>query len=595
MNEDPQASIAATCILLSICVLAALFWRAGYGVDFTDEGFYMIWISKPFDHPVSTQQFGYFYHVFYRLFDGDMAWLRRMNVLACFGLAWWFLDVFVKNTFPLGLAHRVFARVVLSGSLATAAFPMFPAGLLTPSYNSLALQGMLLASVGLLRSEEKCAKAMLLGGILTGIGGWMVFMGKPSSAAALAIFSLAYVMIWGKRPLGFLLPAVGVAAACLVASAMCIDGSIGGFVQRLEAGMQMRGILVPYLDLYSIFKLANPIDWAMLGKFALTFTVLQMLFLRRGLGWVYPVFGVAVCLLAYTNILSGQGVFVEESNSQDFSNSWAYILLATALLMAFFFPKGFSNCHGAWGKKAVFWVILPYAYAFGTSNNYWYQMQYAKVFWIVAGLSLFALLRVDRERLLPSLLVFAICLQLIAIAGISALMVYPYRQPEPLLWNTQETALDESGNTLVLEKNEGLYITEAREAARRVGFAGRTPIIDLSGKSPLLVYALNGEAMGAPWLIGGHVNSEAYVAGLLERESCEDLARAWLLLEEGSERKLSLAVLSGFVEDISSDYALAVEFSTPDSAPIKRSHALLKPIRNRGQAVRFCRFRRGLH
>ncbi len=67
-------------------ILIWLFKYSAYGLDFTDESFYLVWLSNPFIYNGSTTQFGYVYHPLYVLLDGDIASLRRANIVVTFGL-----------------------------------------------------------------------------------------------------------------------------------------------------------------------------------------------------------------------------------------------------------------------------------------------------------------------------------------------------------------------------------------------------------------------------------------------------------------------------------------------------------------------------
>ena len=79
--------ISSFCLLSTTLILYWVFKFSAYGIDFTDEGYYLNWISNPFLYKVSLSQFGYIYHPLYNLVDGNIIWLRRLNFLITFALA----------------------------------------------------------------------------------------------------------------------------------------------------------------------------------------------------------------------------------------------------------------------------------------------------------------------------------------------------------------------------------------------------------------------------------------------------------------------------------------------------------------------------
>src|ERR1700737_2646485 len=72
----------------SLTLMGWVMLRCRSGFEFTDEGFYLNWISNPWDYHASVTQFGFVYHPLYKLVGGDIALLRQPNVLISFALGW---------------------------------------------------------------------------------------------------------------------------------------------------------------------------------------------------------------------------------------------------------------------------------------------------------------------------------------------------------------------------------------------------------------------------------------------------------------------------------------------------------------------------
>ncbi len=135
-------------------LLGWLLKFSAYGIDFTDESFYLVWISTPYLYSVSTTQFGFVYHPLYQLLGGDITALRQANILICFALAWGMSQAFINSILPKQ-SGELLLRATLSAGLATAVLLIFDTWLVTPSYNSLTLQALLITTTGLLMAAAR--------------------------------------------------------------------------------------------------------------------------------------------------------------------------------------------------------------------------------------------------------------------------------------------------------------------------------------------------------------------------------------------------------------------------------------------------------
>lgn len=75
-------------IIGTVSALVWVLWLSNYGLDFTDESYYLVWMSNPFNYSVSATQFGFIYHPLYEFLGGSIASLRQANILITFCLAW---------------------------------------------------------------------------------------------------------------------------------------------------------------------------------------------------------------------------------------------------------------------------------------------------------------------------------------------------------------------------------------------------------------------------------------------------------------------------------------------------------------------------
>ena len=237
-------------ILVALCsvgTLSILFWLlryAYYGFDFTDEGFYLVWIANPFLYEGSTTQFGFVYHPIFKLLGGDIAALRQFNIVITFGLAW-ALGYFYLVSLATGLKESRNTLLAVSAGLSISALMVFDSWLLTPSYNSLNLQALLITATGLVLAAKKIHRSSIVGWLLIAIGGWLSLMAKPSTAIALAVAVFIYLLLARKFSIRMFLLTVASALGLLLLSALLIDGSVFAFVKRIELGAEFRS-WIPY-------------------------------------------------------------------------------------------------------------------------------------------------------------------------------------------------------------------------------------------------------------------------------------------------------------------------------------------------------------
>ncbi len=122
-------------------------------------------------------------------------------------------------------------------------------------------------------------------------------------------------------------------------------------------------------------------------------------------------------------------------------------------------------------------------------------------------------------------------------------MEKPYRQPQPVALNDTTIEIGPNRSALRLSSGYADYIREAASSARIAGFNPGDGIIDLSGQSPVILYALGAENLGAAWIIGGYPGSLQFARATLERVSCEKIASAWVLYEANGPRSIPVELM----------------------------------------------------
>ena len=609
-----EGLLVMSSVPVSVCMLIWVLWYCRYGMDFTDEGFYLNWISNPFIYPLSHTQFGFIYHPLYKFLDGNIVTLRQANILIIFGLGW----ILTYTLFKTILAYlpltgwRVAAITSGFAVLALVHFNNF-LWLPTPNYNSLALQSLMIAATGLLLMEKDGSRKNLVGCLLLGVGGWLAFMAKPTTAIALGMCSIFYLFAIRKLTIRCLFIPVAVAAILFSGSALLIDGSVAGFIKRLEEGAETLWLLESRHRLVHVLRydelhfggymsavLMASVAVCLIGVLLLGSRTQVAVYCGTMLSMLLPFFSLAIILgFLHVNLVRDPELGF---GAQQGLILWAIPLTAFLIgLSSRQFRGVFAISHVQCAHAFIF-LALPVAYALGTGTNYWSKAIGAGIFWVLSGFVI-VVPAMNHERLKYMLVFLALASQMMTVVLVDYAMEHPYRQPHPLRENNYPVDVGGgTGSTLILARSFGQYVSEAMDLADRASFSHGTPIIDLTGRSPGLLYALGAKSIGRPWLLGEHPGSNKYAADALKRIACEELAIAWLLTTPGDPRRISAEILSGFGADPDSDYKV-VGVLAPVENPIENggdgvgypryTQQLLKPVRSAETMTAACIAARG--
>ncbi|MDH4872500.1 hypothetical protein [Pseudomonas sp. BN515] len=589
-------------IASTLLTLATLIWIltfSNHGIDFSDEGFYLAWISDPWIYQISTTQFGFVYHPLYLLANGDIVLLRQGNFLITFLLAWLLCVLFFRSTLRdtnSGTSWSSLPMLGIAGGLALTSLAMPHSWLPTPNYNSLTLQSLLLSTCGLLLAERAFTRASIIGWALTGAGGWLALMAKPTSAILLGFTSLLYLLIAGKLNLRLLLIALLTTVSLLSISAWIIDGSISGFYLRIIYGLEATKLLgaghspeTLLIRLWSDTFYLTPIQKSATWLLAVSvFTLSYLTLTRKSLPNL-----ITLCLCATLSAFCIATILT--SNRINYTRTgfeWAIflsILPGTLLLALIELRKRAKllinrNCIAL----IVFSLLIPHALAFGTNNNYWLQGSFAAIFWLLSGLAPLCIAAANSAPwrvFLP----ITVAAQAITVTLVSVSMDTPYRQSEKLREQHQPVVVGKGESKLYLSASSADYLRALNKAAVDSRFESGTPVIDLTGASPGALFAINAKIIGQAWMIGGLPGSEALAVSALDRVSCNDLAKSWILVQPGGPRRLSPHILQRYGIDPSTEFESSRQFPAPIAgASSSYSQQLLKPTRSVESATAAC-------
>ena len=587
--------VLAAAVLVTLSMLSWILVYCRYGFDFTDESFYLVWMSNPFNYSESVYQFGFIYHPLYKLLDGNIVALRQINFLVTFCLSWVLGNVFLKNVFGSRTIPSAY-RIIIAGAIATtsAASLVFAGSWLpTPSYNSLALQALLVAAVGLLMADKQASRTSIIGWFLIGAGGWLAFMAKPTTAAALGLCTGFYLLSAGKLNVRLLLIPIATAVGFIILSSFAIDGSIIAFIDRLKGGAGAYIILgAGHTELLrlGISHLGERANFILVACTAVFFSAAYLYqtniktLVRAGtaLTLIFALVSLVIILeFTYKTIVAGsfQGLLI-------WSIPFASILAGFSIYR---FKGLFQISRAQWALALIF-LTIPYIYAFGSSSNYWVSGASAGIFWVFAGLVLLNPIA-SNQKLTAVLLSLSLAVQIVTVVLVHSGIESPYRQPQPLRDNDYNLDIGKPGSTLILSKGFAQYIEKAIDLATQAGFKKGMPMIDLTGQSPGILYAMGASNIGQVWTVGGYPGSDALAVVMLKKVTCQELAAAWLLVEPQGPRKISPGILLSFGANMGSDFEIVGTFNTAEGAggfKEVRVQQLLKPVRSVENARTAC-------
>ena len=269
------------------------------------------------------------------------------------------------------------------------------------------------------------------------------------------------------------------------------------------------------------------------------------------------------------------------SKYNEFNGLLMFVVPATVLLLSicFCWRDVISNLSRQRILTTLLFLLLPHVYAFGTNNNYWQVGGSAGFFWLLAGL-VFIAPALRGRKAIYTFLPLVILTQFIIVILVQRGMELPYRQPQPLRLNSHAVEIGSNSSNLVLSEGYATYLDNAIRVSGLAGFKSGTPVIDLTGQSPGILYAIGATSIGQAWTIGGYPGSFKLADEALKKVSCAQLALAWILTEVGGPISISDDMLSTFGSS-RSNYVSVGSWATAKGAggyAERPRQALLKPL-----------------
>ena len=546
--------------LFATALLGTWIWSADRGLDRIDESYVLAYIADPDASRAAGEVnlFGFLLHPLYALVGEDIATFRRVFVVLVAILAAWAAGECSRCSDQLlGWQSARSARWLISIGAAAVSLTSFTFGLRSPSYYSVVLAGLLVVVVGMCRV---LGGRRSLGAALLAVGWWLVFAGKPSSAAALAI--AVFAALAACRAVSVRVAVSGLVAVALVSVIVLavVRMSPGDLVVFLAGGVRQDQLLGGHVDVLALLGLSTgPVMGLVVFGTPIALAGVAALEIVRSRAAHRSLYASLLIGIAAVGIaLVGLPGLVDRGLGQQIAplalvlpifGLWAVGRLIATNGADKEVPRAAADRRTVIAL-ALFLACLPYVEAVGSNSPFTGAMSQAALFWMLAtlvGLRVVTASRpgshLDRvEDQLPRItVVLAVAF---AVTGLSMATVLTNGGPGRSLLSASE-AVHVAGGTLRLPPDEAVIAQDLGRVGHSAGLTPDTPVVDLTGISAGYAFQLGGRPLGRESFMGVFPGAPDAAAYALAQNSCQDLANAWVLWAPENPFDVSAKVLLG--------------------------------------------------
>lgn len=584
-----------SCIfLIVLSAISYSLWLTNKGIDFSDEGFYLASISDPRAYIASSSQFGYFYNPIFRLLGGNVAWLRAFNIISTYILSFLFVALLFHCFFDLRAYGRKSVCAMTASLSASSLLIVSFHGkwISSPSYNSMALGSLLIIASGVVLCLREARRFSLAGWLAISAGGSLLFLAKFSSAVILAPIILFLLLVTRKTgPYGIAVM-LSTALALIGMAAVWIDGSIFNFADRIALSLKLASLQNSgYSPTETLSRLVS------FPKSSYLKIVISGAVFLLFLAWVRDLKKHPVFFSLLFGVMLILAIFLEISLlGKDYKGAYVQAMLLVSLFFGAVLLAASNRYQlvSEIGRNrlllAVFLLLLPHIYAFGTNNDYFFQASSAGIFWVVSGLLFISPLL--KDRVIGRMFLFP---YIVATGAYSLFLLvmaaeHPYRQALALRAATSPIQIGTSQSVLFFNPFQNVFLKKMKSALQTAMLPPGQAVIDLTGTSPGTLFSIGAKGLGLAWFVGGYPGSKSVMEEALRHVPCTQLANAWILEDLEGRTKIDASVLSGFGVNLEADYALVAKWKVPFGARDRDQtvEKLYKPVGSVETAIKNC-------
>lgn len=559
-NNIYNKFLILSCLIISIYFIYLLLSLTNSGLDLTDEGYHLMAISNPQNYKSSVSQFGFFYHPLYILANENVGNLRKINLFLNFLLSYFLIFLIFKPLIKSIKFNFFSLQILLIGF---SLFVFLSLHTFTPHYHSLTLKGFLVLSIGVLILENH---KKLIGCFLISCGAWMVFMGKPSSAALLSFLMLIY-FITKKNSFNLIFLCGAFCSVLLLFCSFLIDGSLILFIERILLEIQHFQLLKAGYNnsdlAKSLFVISARPDLQNTTSIFYTFLsivsiilILKFFFFFKFNNSIYTsltkiIFALTLLIFFIfinLNYIEWFLIFERYQRLQTFS-----FFLFSIFVILYYYKFNFIEIIKCFNLRLVIlFLIIPYIYAFGSNINLLKKSLDAGIFYLLASFVILIPFFIKNKDI-NNLFIFLLIGQVIAAIHINSIIESPYRQLNSLKSYNSILKINNKGNDLKLSEDRAKYIRNMKDLAAKADLPEKKHILDLTGQSSGIIYLLNSYSLGAGWMIGGYPGALEWARAKLDLVNCDEISNSWILYDQHS-RRIPIDLLISYGANFLLDY-----------------------------------------
>jgi len=583
----------------SILILLRYLYFASYGLDFTDEGFYLNWYKYPETYPAVVTFFGFVYAIPYRFLGENISALRIFNILTILTCGSWFVyQPFLRMKGFEKLVGGPLLKATFIFSLSTLSL-LSVARYSSPSYNHLAFIGCLLVTGALIKSgplDESPQVFRFSVGLPLISGIVAASLAKPTTGFVLGLVSLLYSFSLSKSSRRGMILWLTISLLLIVCISASFVGSISELFFRVTFGTELVSLLGAghnlddlLASIWGIFLNPPPL---LVVAFVLIFQVsVAFAFLshKQKYGLIAKRFLIAYSLSIAFVLFANYRWFISAISLQigaiwliAFAISFPTLFAANKCLYFVGYWQNLQRSSFVYLCRLLLLLVIPVGFGFGSNNTLWSKIfTISIIFLSVAAIFLVKLSLPDAKRVFPAFLLCVAIGQILLLPAHGRFLLAPYGQPQPLFFQNTLTRVGPSSH-LHLSQVVSDYIKNAHNALMQNGYKSGSPFLDLSARSPGLIYAIDGRPIGNAWMMGGPKGAPAVARAVLANVSCDDLRSSWLFVDPDDPGNLN-SILDDFEIDIhdESRYQKVAHLMTPkgvSSSDSERSLFIYKPL-----------------
>tara|TARA_B100001287_G_scaffold106033_1_gene89233 strand:+ start:13731 stop:15602 length:1872 start_codon:yes stop_codon:yes gene_type:complete len=589
INDLKKSYLTYFLLLVYIFQFIVFFNNSFYGLDFSDESFYLLNITYPEKNLFSISNFGYFLKPLLYISKGNISFFRILSFII-FQVVVIFFSISLLNYLNenLNIKNRLNLNKVqfILFNLNISFLYYFLGCNITPSYNFLNLLFILTFLIGLFLSVKKEYGLTLISFILIIFSGLSIFLIKPTTAIGIFITTILWFFLEINNKKRFLTFSIFFVMLIVLTIYIINQNLLTNIIEiykdsiyfnnqfptvtlqtaifrvlRLTFNLIFNHILILILVLFYINEKFNFIR----NNFFKIVFILLLLFVSckfylQNLPFLELIENYS-WILMYNLLYILTVVFVINKNYT--FNYLKLIFLVPIIFLLIFYGLDNWKVHiisiilffistiNFWKKNnkttLLFFtfILLSISYSFGTTNPYLYHSIACSI--LIINLIYILILKIETNTRFNLSKIFITTIVIFSCQSVISYRLKPYQQ-EPLtkanIINTN-FRLNKSIK-LNLHRNEANYIKKIESLALNNGWNQKSKVLDITGKTPAINIILNCPFEGTAWLLGGYYNSNEKNNFILNKLNISGYNDLWVLKTESTKNDRSINLDENF-------------------------------------------------